>query len=489
MEALARSFSRARLAFSRISRIGTNGLDQHLARKVMLTNIFAIVVGCSCLPFVFVGLSSPVTRVLGWTLAIAMSLEWLVIVANHHGFVFASRMWLILNTYSIIFIYSLMLGSKSTVPELFYPAIALPMILFDQRHRWLTVVLCAVCYIMREMVDVFYVHYGSVIPIDAAMAQTTRHLVHPVAFFLSIVFIAAPLHDAYLNERRLMKMKAEADAAETARAVAETRAKLRANFFAMMSHEIRTPLNGIIGLSDLIVDTPLDEEQLEMAQSVRSLGKALLGIVNDIMDYSKIEAEKLQLESIAFDPEEVVEEVLNSLCIMSQDKDVEVLSLLERDMPRPLMGDPLRLQQILANLLSNAVKFTAVGHVVLKLSINSRDEENVVLRFDVTDTGIGLTEEARKCLFQPFTQAEEGTSRKFGGTGLGLVICKHLSGLMGGDCTVESVAGVGSTFTVTIPFKIAVEDSLSESFKQSHVTLKLEPGEPLSAGLCARMCA
>jgi len=319
-------------------------------------------------------------------------------------------------------------------------------------------IICIPSIVKGNLQGIVYLEHGDV---EGAFSKQRVNVLQMLANQTAISFDNAKLYQQVLSYSRNLENQIHERTKELAaeKIKAEQANQAKSNFLANMSHEIRTPMNAIIGLSQLTLRTHLSATQQDYLEKMQDSSKSLLGLINDILDFSKIEAQKLTLERIQFSLDDILQRVVNVCTFKLHEKGLEFVISTAPDVPKLLIGDPLRLQQVIVNLANNAVKFTQSGSIQICVEQQSKNSQTNKLIFSVHDTGIGMSKAQQQGLFQSFTQADDSVTRKYGGTGLGLAISKQLTELMGGEISLKSTLGVGSTFSFSAVFEHAEQET------------------------------
>ncbi len=369
---------------------------------------------------------------------------------------------LFIPAFCIIFYVSSLLGRDANIQTLLNITVVLVFLLVDTKHTkdiFIIITLAFITYSVLELSD--YNLFGHIY-----ISPSTLKIISAVfklsSFLMLIVFTLISLFNKISTENELKKSKE----------LAEEGLKTKSEFLSSMSHEIRTPMNGIIGFTDLMLQDETNLEKVEKLELVKYSATNLLKIINEILDFSKIEAGKMHFESAAFNLCEQVQDFVKLQEITHQQKDIKFILVLAQDIPAFITGDKFRLNQIILNLVSNAVKFTEKGHIKITVYPIEQTESNVTLNFEIEDTGIGIAPNKLQTIFESFTQETQSTTRQYGGTGLGLSITKQMIELQGGSISAKSIQGVGSTFTISIPFRVSTYEEIFNIPKKIQPTTK-----------------
>jgi signal transduction histidine kinase len=415
----------------------TPDLDEDLARHLRITNLSALYHALMAVPYLFIFWKMGVPEAAFCVLPLFASYG-LVLFLNHLRRYDASR-YLILGAINVaIFAYSVYLGTATGIPLVFFFTLITPFVYFHIREVW-KITLCA------AMPVVFWILLSGPFGLgdDSPLSPGALRLFYLcITTTLALLLLCTTILIYLSHQQSLARLRKAMESAERSN-------RAKGEFLATMSHEIRTPMNGLLGSIQLLEMDPLTPRQANYVELAQSCGNLLLTVINDILDLSKIESGRLEMESVELDMPALLREILDLHLPDAEKKGLSLSLEYDARCPRALRGDPTRIRQVFLNLVSNAVKFTAKGGIYIAARLEEDRGNEVVLAIAVRDTGIGIAEEKIAWLFQAFTQIDSSTTRQYGGTGLGLTIAKKLSVMMGGDLRVESRAGEGSTFTFT----------------------------------------
>ncbi len=445
----------------------SESLSEKKQKRVRITNVLALTTTLLVIPlyFVFEKIGADFLKIM---IPIVITYQISILILNKKGFVNLSRFLAPNLNAIIIFIYSTSLGPDTMYFFFYFPAISASFLYYELEEKKIflfQIFFSSILIILDLFIKV--TPFPSVY-LSPKTTVIVSYIMIVAGFLLFLICLYTLAAETKIAEKSLIKAKMKAEAATEA----------KSDFLARMSHEIRTPMNAVIGLTHLAMGTELSDKQYDYLKKIQKSSQALLTIINDILDFSKIEAGKLVVENIKFNLQTVLDNLYSIVNLKASKKGIEVHFDIDEKIPESLKGDPLRLGQVLINLTDNAVKFSNRGSIVISIELIDGKDENVRIKFSVRDEGIGLTSDQISNLFKSFHQVDGSITRRFGGTGLGLVISKQLVELMGGKLSVESIYGKGTLFFFEIPFLPAtnsygfgINDVLPENYNGAKVLL------------------